>query len=384
MLSSNKVQCLWMCLAMLFNMVLAACAPGGGTEPAAAHTHTGHEEARRAEPMRVRKDVRKLTAKERAEYVQAVLKLKQVPSPYTSGLNYYDQFVVWHRSMYACDPAMSHGAMTMAHAGPLFLPWHRQYLLMFEDALREVSGDKHLTVPYWDWTNEESTQAVFQDDFMGGQGDPLQGHAVTSGPFRKGAWPVTIQPQGWGEQLSRWPHLVRGRDAIPGLFSLPTEAEVQAALDVPTYDVAPYDTTSDWTRSFRNNLEGFRDGPGQQSMVCGADGFMAVLPLNPPTMHNVVHGWVGGILGFGDGGRPLYGTMVLSTSPNDPVFFLHHANVDRIWAQWQERHGVHTYEPRSGVPGNNVDDMMMPFHALGLMVTPGDLEDVSVLRYRYQ
>ncbi|MCB9760993.1 MAG: tyrosinase family protein [Alphaproteobacteria bacterium] len=25
-----------------------------------------------------------------------------------------------------------------------------------------------------------------------------------------------------------------------------------------------------------------------------------------------------------------------SASPNDPMFFLHHANVDRVWAAWQE------------------------------------------------
>ena len=23
--------------------------------------------------------------------------------------------------------------------------------------------------------------------------------------------------------------------------------------------------------------------------------------------------------------------------PNDPVFFLHHANVDRLWAMWQDQ-----------------------------------------------
>ena len=42
-------------------------------------------------------------------------------------------------------------------------------------------------------------------------------------------------------------------------------------------------------------------------------------------MHNLVHRWVGGSMGPG-------------TSPNDPVFFLHHCNVDRIWvslAHWE-------------------------------------------------
>ena len=36
------------------------------------------------------------------------------------------------------------------------------------------------------------------------------------------------------------------------------------------------------------------------------------------------------------------------TSPNDPVFFLHHCNVDRIWALWQYAHPASAYLPASG------------------------------------
>jgi hypothetical protein len=41
--------------------------------------------------------------------------------------------------------------------------------------------------------------------------------------------------------------------------------------------------------------------------------------------HNRPHVWVGDGFALGD----------LSTSPADFVFFLHHTNIDRIWAQWQ-------------------------------------------------
>jgi tyrosinase len=35
-------------------------------------------------------------------------------------------------------------------------------------------------------------------------------------------------------------------------------------------------------------------------------------------------------------------------SPNDPIFWLHHANVDRIWAQWQKfQLGIGGSHPRS-------------------------------------
>lgn len=42
--------------------------------------------------------------------------------------------------------------------------------------------------------------------------------------------------------------------------------------------------------------------------------------------HNGVHNSIGGIMS-----DPF-------DSPNDPVFWLHHCNIDRIWAMWQQRH----------------------------------------------
>jgi tyrosinase len=35
--------------------------------------------------------------------------------------------------------------------------------------------------------------------------------------------------------------------------------------------------------------------------------------------------------------------MVPNASPADPVFFLHHANVDRIWSIWQSEHPGQTF-----------------------------------------
>jgi tyrosinase len=43
-------------------------------------------------------------------------------------------------------------------------------------------------------------------------------------------------------------------------------------------------------------------------------------------LHNGVHTWVGG---------PMINIRI---SPADPLFWLHHANIDRIWTQWQTTH----------------------------------------------
>jgi tyrosinase len=39
----------------------------------------------------------------------------------------------------------------------------------------------------------------------------------------------------------------------------------------------------------------------------------------------------------------------------DPLFWFHHANIDRLWAQWQRTH------PEAGVPQDVLDHVMEPF-----------------------
>jgi Common central domain of tyrosinase len=57
------------------------------------------------------------------------------------------------------------------------------------------------------------------------------------------------------------------------------------------------------------------------------------------------------------------GCMNRDSSPNDPLFWLHHAEVDRLWAIWQQRHPDQTYLPVSGPapPGTLRGDLMAPW-----------------------
>lgn len=47
--------------------------------------------------------------------------------------------------------------------------------------------------------------------------------------------------------------------------------------------------------------------------------------------HNLMHGFVGGDMND------------LQRAPNDPIFWLHHANIDRSWALWRLRNPAETY-----------------------------------------
>jgi len=52
-----------------------------------------------------------------------------------------------------------------AHLSSLLLPWHREFISRFEKALQTVNPN--VTLPYWDWTDPEALNVIFQDDFMG-------------------------------------------------------------------------------------------------------------------------------------------------------------------------------------------------------------------------
>ncbi|MGI0011147.1 MAG: tyrosinase family protein [Nitrosopumilaceae archaeon] len=271
--------------------------------------------------MGVRKNQATLTAQEKQNFVNAVLALK------ANGT--YDQFVQQHRD----SMAMSN---MWAHRGPAFLSWHREFLRRFELALQAVNPTVDL--PYWDWTIDNSTtSSIWGSNFMGGNGRQSDGRVMT-GPFAfdNGNWNLNVNDDP-GQDLRR--------RMGQGASSLPTAAQVNQCLAVTPYDSAPWNASSN--PSFRNMLEGWI-GPGQ--------------------IHNRVHVWVGG-------------SMMATTSPNDPVFFLHHCNVDRLWAIWQSMHPTEGYLPVSGGPlGHNLNDPMLPW---GSTATPASVLNISSLGYSY-
>lgn len=264
--------------------------------------------------MTVRKDQASLTPEERRAFTEALLELKRT--------GVYDRFVTTHNGFIMADT--DHGDR-VGHRSPSFLPWHRRFLLEFEAELQKV--DAKVSLPYWDWTADRTTRSpLWAADFLGGTGRARDGQ-VLDGPFAHaaGAWEITVRVDGR-------PYLRRALGT--GVAQLPTRAEVDAVLAVPVYDTAPWNSSSN---GFRNHLEGWR----------GAN------------LHNRVHVWVGG-------------QMATGVSPNDPVFWLHHAYVDKLWAAWQARHPQSAYLPAGGTPDVvDLHDTMRPWND----VTPADLLD---------
>ncbi|MBT2487419.1 tyrosinase family protein [Streptomyces sp. ISL-96] len=285
--------------------------------------------------MYTRKNQRDLTRTEKKRLVSALLELKR------SGR--YDEFVTLHGRYYVTDDEPGPRA---SHMTPSFFPWHRRYLLEFERALRAV--DPGVSVPYWDWTKDNTPAAsLWAEDFLGGNGRAGD-QKVMTGPFAHatGNWNIRARV-GDGTYLTR----NFGRPSAP--VSLPTRQDVAKALRDPLYDAAPWDSTV--TRGFRNKIEGW--GRGGTATTFN---------------HNRVHRWVGGV-------------MLGATSPNDPVFWLHHAFMDLLWDRWQRAHPRSGYLPRKKLTGSDpqrgrvfsLDEPMPPWN-----VAPAQLLDHSRI-YRY-
>lgn len=286
--------------------------------------------------MGCRKNQATLTVAEKAAFVSAVLALKNnVPSQ--MGLtNRYDDYVQTHMNAMMANPGWGHQL-------PAFLPWHRELLRHFELDLQAI--DPTVTIPYWDWTVDQDPNgptSPFTPDFLGGDGDP-----VTTGAFAaaNGKWPMAVQSDGF---------TVLRRQFAVNTPTLPTPAQLGVALADATYDVAPFTRGS--PSGFRNHLEGWIASGGGPN-----DG--------PPQNHNRVHVWCGG-------------TMLPMTSPNDPVFWLNHCNIDRQWGIWQAMHPASDpYLPKSGAPtGQNLNDNMI-FFTSGPAPWPDTATPASVINH---
>lgn len=308
----------------------------------------------------MRKNVVDLTAEEKAAFVDAILTLKTTVKP-DHQISIYDEIVAQHvaamglMSKDAKGPAAGHDG---AHESSLFLPWHREFVYRFEQALRSVNPD--VTIPYWDWTNPDALNVIFQDDFMGPNGEgvtlELPGlGSVSGGPVPSGAFSAD---NGWN--IIPDLHLKESGETLGSVLLRFLRVPPINVYPVPKADIEQILAVNDYD-TFRLTLEGFfKLDQGQR--------------IPGVFQHNYFHSFVGGATFDPAIGRPVaLGTMAdLGSSINDPVFWLLHSNIDRIWAEWQKKgHEGSAFYPASGLHyGENLKDRLWPWD--GGESTPGN------------
>jgi hypothetical protein len=231
---------------------------------------------------RIRRDIRDLSADELQRLRQAFARLQS-----DSGANGYQTLAGHHgEPRWHCP-----------HGSALFLPWHREYILRLEAALRSI--DETIDLPFFDWADDRAAQqglppAYTDASYTLADGTPLP-NAIGS---------AAIGPIGRATR----------RAGSRNPLSLRSYAQsVNLALGERSFGL------------FGRMLEG---------------------------PHGSFHVWVGG-----DMGTPRY-------SAYDPVFWAHHATVDRQWARWQRSPNAASPSPAlldqtlPGFGGRRVRDVM--------------------------
>jgi len=280
------------------------------------------------------------------------------------------------------------------HGWERFLPWHRVYMYEFEKALQDLCPS--VTMPYWDWTLPQYPKNPIPNSFQAFLTDQSLEFLATHEPAIPPAeidllrplvgklWPT---PSSFfcevaakiGEPYTVDKHRNRFIDALleanplwyplryPGQFG-----------DSTINDMIHYHYPSAVDIEEIMSLRTFRDFGGG-SLYNDAFGF---LDQNP---HNTMHIWTGGFKpkpkpaagqaqpaapldrnkAVRVAGRKFHTREDLYTQPEtgdmlsnltasfDPIFWPIHANVDRLWWEWQQLH------PNS--PPADLDSVLTPW-----------------------
>jgi len=267
----------------------------------------------------IRREWRTLNTAAKREYIEAVQCLATKPSQVGGNGSLYDDFPWIHQQ-----------TAPTAHGAASFFPWHRYFIHVYELALQNECGYKGV-LPYWDWSadwkNFANSPIWDNKHGFGGNGDQSgeltvgEGRCITDGPF------ASLQANFFGENYE--PHCL-SRGFLNG-------AKLEELCDLVRPDVV---------EDIMQNKD--------------FSTFSAALEKNA---HHFVSG-------------SIRGDFAKYTGPYDPVFFLHHANLDRLWWQWQQEDAENRIMAYNGqAPKTSSSANVQLFD----MLTVGDLaSEVSV------
>ena len=225
---------------------------------------------------------------------------------------------------------------TCQHGSWYFLPWHRMYLCAFELIVQDVLGDDTWSLPYWYALDpDDRTKAVLPPAFR----DPEPGNNLRTD--RRSVLANSGRP-------------------------LPNRSDsVIAAIEAEEF------SSDEGIATF---------GGGERSRPHFNGGERGLLEGMP---HGGPHGWVGDDVDA-QGNVIRRGWMgSFFTAGLDPVFWLHHANIDRLWQVWLD------HDPAHGDPTDDPawSDTEFSFPAVGGGVVTwriGEVLDTLALGYQYE
>jgi len=255
--------------------------------------------------LRRRKEISDVTDEEFDRFAAAVNTLKRV--------GHWDSITQLHGN-----------AVGAAHGTDQFLHWHRMYLFDLETMLQAAADSCEVTLPYWNWAldfEDSTNQAVWGPNRYGslnitadisvanlydynilpawlppgiGFFENQRGFKVPNGKFGPGS--AFDNDDRRTPILRRWAGVPVSGTSIQ---TLQTQLEIVSDRNINIPEEFP----------MLNNLTGW-------------NGFVNVVEQWHGRMHGVIGGFMGGLF----------------SSSYDPIFFAHHAHVDKIWKDWQDTH----------------------------------------------
>ncbi|MBV8046776.1 MAG: tyrosinase family protein [Paludibacterium sp.] len=231
------------------------------------------------------------------------------------------------------------------HGSWYFLPWHRGYLLAVEAILRaeivKLGGPADWALPYWNY-------------FKSGENTLPPAFASAAWPDGKDDNPLYI-PQRYGPNND-------------GNVFVPLSQVNERALGD--------------ARFIGQSGGGSPGFGGVQTKFSHAGTIHGGIETQP-------HDWVHGLVGGSDTGSGLPGLMSdPDTAALDPVFWLHHGNIDRLWTVWRlnpASHidpGVSAWLKGPATGGGRAFTLPKP-DGSAWTYTPSQMETLATLGYTY-
>ena len=212
------------------------------------------------------------------------------------------------------------------HGSFFFLPWHRMYLFYFEKVLRAASGDPTFALPYWNWTANRAMPLPFRSPANSSNklfvASPNRGAGINSG----------------------------------GLL--------------PSIDVS-FSTAFGFT-NFTTAAGGLSFGGRTVSGFVHFGSPHGQLESSP---HDVIHDDIGAGGWMSDPNE----------AARDPIFYMHHCNIDRLWKRWLALGGGRA-NPTGNTTWMNQTFRFFDHDTNGVVNVPARnfLDTVTQLQYRYE
>jgi tyrosinase len=256
--------------------------------------------------------------------------------------------------------------MDCPHGNWWFYVWHRGYIGYFEQTIRSLSGDPDFALPFWDWTQPLTQkpprapgipEAMFSGVLTPTDAayEPYTKSLAVFTDFIKSAvekyW-NGLSPDQKAQLAERglntFDDLWNGPNGVTGggiagdsAFAITSKARYLSKSN-PLLDKGTATAVSVNTVIAGLLAPNFYDADvSYLSFTSSKTASHSVQPGNTPVFsvlegqpHNLVHNCIGGV-GAIDPGP--YGNMTNFLSPVDPIFFLHHANMDRLWDVWTRK-----------------------------------------------